>query len=92
MFFLIINSNNSNKIKTQIDYGYLYLASCQYLFLIFFLNGKFENRNIILILTSFIACLIGNKINKYVDQDKFLLLLNAMIFISATIVIMSNFK
>ena len=90
--FLLINNNNNNKIKKEIDYGYLYLAGCQYLFLIFFLDGKFEIKNIILIIISFISCLIGNKINKYINQNKFSILLNAMIFMSAIIAIISNFK
>jgi uncharacterized membrane protein YfcA len=90
--FLLINNNNNNKIKKEIDYGYLCLAGCQYLFLIFFLNGKFEIKNIILILTSFVSCLIGNKINKYINQNKFIILLNVMICMSAIIAIISNFK
>ena len=92
LFLLINNNNNNNKIKKEIDYGYLYLAGCQYLFLIFFLDGKFEIKNIILIIISFISCLIGNKINKYINQNKFSILLNAMIFMSAIIAIISNFK
>ena len=92
--FLLINNNNNNniKIKKEIDYGYLCLAGIQYLFLIFFLNGEFEIKNIILIMTSFVSCLIGNKINKYINQNKYSGLLNTMIFISAIIAIASNFK
>jgi uncharacterized membrane protein YfcA len=92
LFLLINNNKNNNKIKKEIDYGYLCLAGCQYLFLIFFLNGKFEIKNIILILISFVSCLIGNKINKYINQNKFINLLNVMISISAIIAIISNFK
>jgi uncharacterized membrane protein YfcA len=96
--FLLINNNNNNnnnnniKIKKEIDFGYLCLAGIQYLFLIFYLNGEFEIKNIILIMTSFVSCLIGNKINKYINQNKYSGLLNAMIFISAIIAIASNFK
>ena len=90
--FLLINNNNNIKIKKEIDYGYLCLAGIQYLFLIFFLNGEFEIKNIILIMTSFVSCLISNKINKYINQNKYSGLLNTMIFISAIIAIASNFK
>jgi len=89
--FLLINNNNI-KIKKEIDYGYLCLAGIQYLFLIFFLNGEFEIKNIILIMTSFVSCLISNKINKYINQNKYSGLLDTMIFISAIIAIASNFK
>jgi uncharacterized membrane protein YfcA len=90
--FLSTINNNNVKIKTEIDYGYLFLASAQYLFLILFLNGKFEIQNIILIITSIISCLIGNKVNPYINKKKFLFFLNIIIILSASIAIVSNFK
>jgi uncharacterized membrane protein YfcA len=91
LFLSTINKNNV-KIKMEIDYGYLFLASTQYLFLILFLNGKFEIKNIILIIASIISCLIGNKVNPYIIKKKFLFFLNIIIILSASIAIVSNFK
>ena len=93
LFLSTVNNNdNHTKIKTEIDCGYLFLASVQYIFLILFLNGKFEIKNIILIITSLASCLIGNKINQYINKNKFLIFLNIIIFLSASIAIISNFK
>ena len=90
--FLISINNKNNRIKTQLDFCYLFLASSQYLFLTFFLNGKFEIKNGILMLLSFISCIIGNKINKYISKNIFFNLLNIIIFVSAIIAITSNFR
>jgi uncharacterized membrane protein YfcA len=89
---LFLLTTNNNKIKTEIDYSYLFLAGTQYLFLIIFLNGKFEIKNVILILTSFVSCFVGNIINKYINKNRFLIVLNTMIFVSALIAIISNFR
>lgn len=90
--FLISINNNNSRIKIQLNFGYLFLASSQYLFLIIFLNGKFEIKNGILVLISFISCMIGDKIYKYISKNNFFNLLNILIFASAIIAITSNFR
>lgn len=49
-------------------------------------------KNGILILISFVSCMIGNKINKYISKKKIFNLLNIIIFASAIIAITSNFR
>ena len=56
------------------------------------IKGLFEIKNIILIITSLASCLIGNKINQYINKNKFLIFLNIIIFVSASIAIISNFN
>ena len=92
MLSLFLLLNKSNNIKKEIDFSYLFLASTQYFFLIIFFDGKFEIKNLILITISLFSCLVGSNISHFINKNRFIITLNILIFLSALIVIISNFR
>lgn len=83
---------NKEKIKANICYAYLFFASIQYLSIrIFFANVRFDIENLYLLIICILGFLIGNKFFSKIKNNLFLLILNLLIFISASSLIFLSF-